>query len=220
MLSKYLSVDSTPLPSYFSRVIMDILQWGCATSSFSFNLLESNKGTFYLSFEMLALFCEVLSISLALSLEATLILLHVVLIALYVYLKGPFGKTKSPSLSLRPSLLLGAQGRAAYESNQQHSATVHWFPFCQSFLEMIKAAVIYSTWPAEVRLSITRLCCFLPHVFLFVWCWTAMGIWIPVNPISLRKNFKRIFLVVERVFHSMWAVIVCMRKHCSQLSSS
>lgn len=74
---------------------------------------------------MLALFCEVLSISLALSLEATLILLHVVLIDLYVYLKGPFGKTKSPSLSLQPSLLLGAQGRAAYESNQQHSATVH-----------------------------------------------------------------------------------------------
>lgn len=166
MLSKYLSVDSTPLPSYFSRVIMDILQWGCATSSFSFNLLESNKGTFYLSFEMLALFCEVLSISLALSLEATLILLHVVLIDLYVYLKGPFGKTKSPSLSLQPSLLLGAQGRAAYESNQQHSATVHWFPFCQSFLEMIKAAVIYSTGPAEVRLSITRLCCFLPRLSL------------------------------------------------------
>lgn len=166
MLSKYLSVDSTPLPSYFSRVIMDILQWGCATSSFSFNLLESNKGTFYLSFEMLALFCEVLSISLALSLEATLILLRVVLIDLYVYLKGPFGKTKSPSLSLRPSLLLGAQRRAAYESNQQHSATVHWFPFCQSFLEMIKAAVIYSTGPAEVRLSITRLCCFLPRLSL------------------------------------------------------
>lgn len=74
---------------------------------------------------MFVLFCEVLSVSLAPSLEATLILLRVVLIDLHVYLKGPFGKTKSPSLSLRPSPLLGAQGRTTYESNQQHSATVH-----------------------------------------------------------------------------------------------
>lgn len=74
---------------------------------------------------MFVLFREVLSISLAPSLEAALILLRVVLTDLHVYLKGPFGKTKSASLSLQPSSLPGAQGRTTYESNQQHSATAH-----------------------------------------------------------------------------------------------
>lgn len=143
----------------------------------------------------------------------------------HAYLKWPSGGLKMPALPPAPFASLN-QEQAKQESKQQQWVLMYWFPFCQPFLEVIKASakscIIYSTGRlAQSQVFYhTYLFCFLPRIFLFIWHWTMVGIQIPMNPGSLGRNFKRIFFLVERAFHSMWAVIVHMRKHRSQLWSS
>lgn len=58
MLSKYLSVDSAPLPSYFSGVIMDIFQWVSLHLAFLSTRWIQKKGPLILALKCLSCFVK------------------------------------------------------------------------------------------------------------------------------------------------------------------